>query len=534
MYNVIYMSTEYILHLINQINKKTSSNQSNNILNGGNSFGSNIVIGTNDNNGINFITNNVNNLSIDNNGNINIPNLTPLLPLSLDSNNNMISTSTFNNLILNQLQLSSNNLNIVSLQAPNNLLSNINYTLPQTVGNFNNILSTDGTGVLSWIPYPISPLFYGTNILVVDKSGSDITGQRNGLPFLTINGAINSALSGDVIIVHPGVYNESIIIPNGVSLFSYSVAATIIELNNVISNTDLVIMGENTRLEFFTLRLSSNMHVNLRGIIFPNNTSSTAKVRTCVIQLSNSTADINGSSNVIGVYSNGVATPSEDISAIRATNIQVNSIGNGVKRGILIDGPTHFHIRDTVVKVLSNGGIGSYIGGEVNNINAIFTSKEGSFDGSSSDVSQTNGHLYLVNNDLINATSNGLSFKTRIAPSILIWADSGSLQNGIHYYYPGTSAPSNNEVFIRIPSKCVAMNLSIRARIAPSNNATDTWIVRKNGVNTSLTVSLFNTQTNNLNNVNGVSFNENDSISLQGNKSNLSSIADVIISLNIY
>ncbi len=78
------------------------------------------------------------------------------------------------------------------------------------------------------------------------------------------------------------------------------------------------------------------------------------------------------------------------------------------------------------------------------------------------------------------------------------------------------------------------MNLSVRARIPPGNNATDTWTVRKNGVNTSLVISLFNTQTNNLNNINSVSFNQNDSISLQGNKSNLSSTTDIIISLNIY
>lgn len=59
-------------------------------------------------------------------------------------------------------------------------------------------------------PTPPTPLIV-QNTLFVNKNGSDGTGQRTrfDLPYLTINGALAAAAPNDVIVVYPGVYQET-------------------------------------------------------------------------------------------------------------------------------------------------------------------------------------------------------------------------------------------------------------------------------------------------------------------------------------
>src|SRR5205809_218806 len=91
-----------------------------------------------------------------------------------------------------------------------------------------------------------------TNIIYVDKNGNDSTGQRNGKPFLTITASLNVALSGDIVIIYPGTYNETISIPSGVNVKGISSVNTIIS-KSVSSNTDLITLQSNCLLENITL-----------------------------------------------------------------------------------------------------------------------------------------------------------------------------------------------------------------------------------------------------------------------------------------
>lgn len=63
-----------------------------------------------------------------------------------------------------------------------------------------------------WFSGITAPASFDGDILYVTKEGDNATAQKGNYfkPFLTIQGAINSASAGDLIIVYPGVYSESI------------------------------------------------------------------------------------------------------------------------------------------------------------------------------------------------------------------------------------------------------------------------------------------------------------------------------------
>lgn len=305
--------------------------------------------------------------------------------------------------------------------------------------------------------------------------------------------------------------------PAGNSLRGISLLTVTIRKLNVIADTTLLTMGENTRVEDVTLQLTSAIHVNLTGVSYPGTTSATSKLRTIVLTVDNSTASSIGTSNVIGIHSTGTGTPSESVSALRTATITVRSAGLETKRGILVDtSPNQFYGRDVNVLMTNAGGAGSFIGAEVNQASSILGLRLISIQGVTADVSQTSGTLALGSANLLNSTANGLGISTVQQPDGIIWADPGSLPGGVtRFYRPGTAAVSSTEVFIRISQKCVVKALNVRTLTAPGGANTDTWTIRKNGVDTALTVSLTGAQTTNMNSNTSVTFQTGDSISLK-------------------
>lgn len=86
----------------------------------------------------------------------------------------------------NQLQLQgllSNNSNVIAIQAPAAISSNVTLTLPNTAGSSNQALSTDGSGLLSW--QSVQPLsatltslsIYNTNGILTQTSSNTFTGR---------------------------------------------------------------------------------------------------------------------------------------------------------------------------------------------------------------------------------------------------------------------------------------------------------------------------------------------------------------------
>ncbi|MGE7184197.1 hypothetical protein ACQKKK_09375 [Peribacillus sp. NPDC006672] len=378
------------------------------------------------------------------------------------------------------------------------------------------------------------------NTATVTKLGNDSTGSIGGSPFKTINGAISAinrvGATGMTILVYPGVYDETVVMPPGNSLRGIDPLTVTIRQQNVTSSTTLLTMGEGTRVEDLNLMLTSTNHVNLIGVAFPGTTSQTAKLRSTTIIVDNSTASTTGTSNVYGIHSFGTGNPDGSISAVKSVNTVVKSTGLGNKRALLVNTNAHtIHCRDINLIVTRVSGAGSYIGAEVNQAGAQLDLFLAFVQGVTADISQIAGTITLGSTNLQNSNANNLGFTALLQPSTIIWADQGRLpNNATRFYRPGTAPVSTTEVFIRLSQKAIIKSLSVRLLTGPGTSSTDTWTVRKNGVNTPLTLSITGTQTAGINNNVSVTFQAGDSLSLEVTTGGVTNTTDSVIQVDIF
>jgi hypothetical protein len=311
------------------------------------------------------------------------------------------------------------------------------------------------------------------------------------LPFLTITAALAVALSGDAVIVGPGAYSESITLPASVSLRGVSANVVTIQKLLVGADTDLVTMGANSRLEDVSLLLTSAIQgLTMRGIVFPGTTSQNARVRTVNVTLDNSGAGA-GTSTLTGIHSIGTGAPTLEFEAVRTVTITILGANLGSKRAILHDtGGGTIRCRDVVARVTRTGAGGSYIAVEVNQAASTISLRVGSVQGDDADISQTSGTLTLTALALLTPSANGLGFTAMLKPDSRIWGTPSPSAGVTRFLYCGTEPNSINELFSRIGTACIAKSITVRARVGPGAARTDTWTLRKNGVNTGLTVSL--------------------------------------------
>ena len=349
------------------------------------------------------------------------------------------------------------------------------------------------------------------NTLTVDQiNGNDATASPSGLPYKTVNAAINNVLSGDTIWILPGTYNltSPISLPNGISLRGLSVQTTIIQMLNVTANTTLITMGENTRVEDLTLKLTSQGHYNLTGIEFGGTTTVTGKLRTCVLTVDNSNAPYNsGTSEVTGILASGtgsLGTASFSFNSLKGSTLNVYSNGAGKKRGILVTGQNVMSSRDLNIYVAAPANIastGSYIGVETNNtdnlgsiqlrattIGTVSTILGGAY--TSSDIMQTTPAVitdptYLASagiqigpgTDLVTKTAGGKGFSSWVYPTTIYYGIKGNINttNFNGYLWPGTQAVQNGTfpdpgippAYYRVQQPCLIAGLSCGLGIAP-------------------------------------------------------------------
>ena len=325
--------------------------------------------------------------------------------------------------------------------------------------------------------------------------------------------------------------------PPGNSLRGVSLLMVIIRQQNVTSNTTLLIMGENTRVEDVTLMLTSTNHVNLTGVAFPETTSQTAKLRTASITVDNSTASTTGTSNVYGIHSYGTGNPLDNVDAIRSSVITVKSAGLGTKRVLLVNTNSHrFNCRDNNFLITSAGGSGLCIGAEVNNQSGSqLVIRASTIQGITADISQTAGTLTVGTTNLFSSNANSLGFSTVVQPTTIIWSDPGRLPtSATRFYRSGTASVSTTEVFIRLSQKAVIKSLSVKSLTGPATSIIDTWTIRKNSVNTPLTISMTGTQTSTINNNTSVTFQAGDNLSLGVTTGGNTNTTDTVIQIDIF
>jgi hypothetical protein len=220
------------------------------------------------------------------------------------------------------------------------------------------------------------------NVLRVDAVyGNDSTGNVGSLPYATVAAAITKAatvatVSNPVTIwILPGIYNlaAGITVPPYVSLRGISLQTCIVQMLGVTANTSLITMGENTRVEDLTLKLTSTGHYTLKGVVFGGTTSITSKLRVCTLTVDNSAASYTGTSDVTGVEFSGTGTlgaGSFSFNSIKGSTLNVYSNGGGTKRGVLVNNTNVTSTRDTNIYVAQptnpTGATGSYVGVETN------------------------------------------------------------------------------------------------------------------------------------------------------------------------
>ena len=134
------------------------------------------------------------------------------------------------------------------------------YDLGSTLKRWNNLysdeiiassLSTDTLTINN-----IDLLLTAGNTLYVSKNGSDTNyGNHAHSTFATIKQALSSAVSGDTIIIFPGIYEEEfpLTVPSGVGIRGSGIRATTIKPTLATKSKDAFLISGDTMLEFFTI-----------------------------------------------------------------------------------------------------------------------------------------------------------------------------------------------------------------------------------------------------------------------------------------
>jgi hypothetical protein len=380
-----------------------------------------------------------------------------------------------------------------------------------------------------------SPLM-GNTIVVDQVYGNDATGAVGGLPFLTVNAAVTyltnlaTVPSGGITIwILPGSYTLSsgIVMRASCALRGLSTQTTRISwaASAPGSTATLLTMAENSRVEDVTLTLTStNATTNLVGVNTPGTSSTTSKLRTCVLTVNNSTLAVGTSTNVYGVYDdgNGVLGPASfSFNFTRGVTINVFSNGGGTKRGIAVATADAITFRDTNIYVaapVDSGSTGSYVGVETlnNDSDAEFRtcsisgpSSAGGYTGS--DILQTTPGTGFIDKgiqlgpgcDLIHKTAGGKPFTTYVTPTTIIYGLQGNVNDAIRYYWPGVqNTADSTQVFYRFQQKSIVQGLSITLRVAPGGlNAVVVTVLKSStgvvgsGVATVMTATISGTNT---------------------------------------
>jgi hypothetical protein len=342
---------------------------------------------------------------------------------------------------------------------------------PQTFGTLGQSLTISSAArTLYWTTPPSAS--FGNVIRVDSVYGNDTYGAIGTYPFLTVGAAISAASTGMHILITAGTYNLSygITIPTGVSLRGSSTQTTTLQMLNVTADTTLITMGTNTRVEDLTMKLTSQEHHTLKGMVFGGDTSATAKLRTCVLTVNNASAGAAGGSTVTGVECSGTGTlgsASFSFNSLKGATINVYSDGSGNKRGILVNNTNIVTTRDLNVYVAApatpNTATGSYVGVETAdaaNTGSIqmrtttigTVAAVGGNTYTSSDILQTNpatviDPTYLASAgiqlgpgvDLVTKSAGGLPFTTYVYPTTIFYCARGTVTGTkTGYLWPGT------------------------------------------------------------------------------------------------
>jgi hypothetical protein len=247
----------------------------------------------------------------------------------------------------------------------------------------------------------------------------------------------------------PGTYDESITIPTGIAVRGHNLQSCVISQPGVTASTTVVTMGVNSRLEDMTVNVSSSSAVDITCVQFPDGTSKTAKLRTVVVNATNTSTGATGT--CCGVKCTDSTTNNVVTSFNAIQRMTINATTSGVTGasayGLLNSSNAYFSVRDTTLFATGTGGaqcIGVLASGAIG-----YTSiKTSTCAGSIYDIDRTGGTgcvLLLNATDLQNASSNGNGFSVNTEQANISFGlidtknpSSGKYVNTTYYLIPGT------------------------------------------------------------------------------------------------
>jgi hypothetical protein len=293
--------------------------------------------------------------------------------------------------------------------------------------------NTGATGATGPIPQ------IGNTLIVDSVYGNNTTAAADPsrYPFLTINSALSNATSGQTVFVRPGTYNEKITVPTGIALRGANTQTVTVQQLNTTSNTTLLTMGSNCRVEDMTFTLTSASNVNLTGIDWPSGTPISSKLRTMVL---NVTSSGTGANTIVGMLSSGSsATTYTGSDATRGITVNVDASSSGIVRGLYVTGSNWFGIRDTNIN--ARGSSSNIVGVETTNAGSYASLKHSTIRGGNHltqpmnhDINRTAGEILLGSVDLVNNSANGNSFSITTEGAITHFGTTGNFTNGTTYY----------------------------------------------------------------------------------------------------
>jgi hypothetical protein len=458
-----------------------------------------------------------------------------------------------------------------SYSPPAVYVSNQQVDLLTTLPTTNQFLKYNGT---KWVPANIPPVSPSLgNTLVVDAvNGNDLTGTVNGLPFATPEAAIayinTHSLTGVTVWIMPSTYalSAGITVPDTCSLRGLSTQTTKLTLtgSNPGGTVTMLTMGENSRVEDLTLTLTStNATTNLVGVNTPGNSSTTSKLRTCVVTVNNNSLAYTTSTNVYGIYDNGSGTlgpTSFSFNFTRGVTVNVFSNGGGNKRAVYVGTTNDITFRDTnfyVAAPVSSLSTGSYVGVETTDAGCSVQFRTCSISGPStagsytgSDILQTTPGTGFINNgiqlgpgcDLVNKTAGGKPFTTYVTPITLEYGLKANLVNSPHYLWPGVqTAADATEIFYRFQQKSICQGMSIYLRTAPGAGKSITVTVRKSTTSTpgsstatTITATISGTNKNADHYISSVDFAAGEYLSVEIDGTAGNAAQDLVVELDLF
>jgi len=168
----------------------------------------------------------------------------------------------------------------------------------------------------------------GSNLLWVDISGSDTTGTRERFdkPYASIGGALSSASAGDVVVVRPGTYEESITMVDGVSVVGMDRDRCILKR---YSGGYAVTMADNCAFEHMSIDISAS-----NGVSFGTTTGGTSAIRHTRITAAGG--------NASGITISGTPAPGQNW----ITCDHVDVVGSGLSNAFLHNSAGTVNLRD--------------------------------------------------------------------------------------------------------------------------------------------------------------------------------------------